>query len=83
MEYTERDMSEFVIDTININKQPLKFLELNTTTTLQLLTKGYNVVVKEDKHSLCSLFYSVVFPPKSNFIKNVTRKFKKGKLRNV
>ena len=77
MEYTEKDMSEFIINTVNINKQPLKFSELNTVTTMQLLTKGYNVVIKEDKHSLCSLFYSMVFPKKNNIIKNVAKKFKR------
>lgn len=56
------DISKFIIDIVNINHRPIKFRELNTATTLNLLQKGYNVIVKEDKKTLSSNFYSVVLP---------------------
>jgi len=71
MEYTNKDMSEFIMNVVNMNNKPLKFWELNTITIMQLLKKGYAVIVKEDKKSLCSLFYSVVSPPKRSVIKDI------------
>lgn len=76
MEFTEKDMSQFIIETIDLNRKPLKFLDLNNITVIQLLRRGYDVIVKEDEHSICSLLYSVVSPPKNSFINSIKKKFK-------
>lgn len=72
MEYTKKDISQFIIDTVDLNKKPLKFVEPNTKTVLQLIKRGYEVIVKED-----SIFYVIVSPPTKNLVSKVRCKLKR------